>query len=82
MQTRWVDDDAALQMRMRPTEGGNMATRPRKYEMSSTIGWADHGVCKTCGQKTTSSPKTCKSEEHRAFYRSRQERINARRRGG
>jgi hypothetical protein len=50
--------------------------------MSSTIGWADHGVCKTCGQKTTSSPKQCTCQSHKAFYRARQDRINQRRRSG
>lgn len=56
-----------------------MAAGVRKFETTSTQGWAAKGVCKTCGQKTTSSPKVCVSKEHGEFYRRRQDRINARR---
>jgi hypothetical protein len=48
----------------------------RNYEKSSFV---ENGLCRHCGQKATSSPKDCKSKEHKDFYMKRQARTNERR---
>lgn len=38
----------------------------RKFEAMATADWSAHGTCNTCQQKITSSPKDCKSRDHKS----------------
>lgn len=59
-----------------------MAAGRRKFEKinsSTSSHWTANGKCLKCGQKITNSPKDCASEDHRKYYKARQDAVNARR---
>lgn len=59
-----------------------MAAGRRKFETiaaKDSSHWIANGKCLQCGQKITNSPKDCASEEHRKYYRARQDAVDARR---